>query len=408
MMTGDNKQGSAPLARKKLSEFRAKTILYNALGQPYTGVMIDTESDWQSAVKALPKTKRYVVKVDEGVKGRFKKGLVYLDRTTFDLPKDIRALAAKGFRYMLIEEHQTHDATAERYLSIERVREGNVVTYSTKGGVDIEFHADSLQRELAAPAAARKVEKALSLPAKSLDTLIATFDAGYFSFLEINPLVVTRGIPQLLDAAVMVDGEAEAFAGGAWTQADFRGARAKTPEEVAVAELADKSQASFALEVLNPDGEIFLLLSGGGASVVLADEVNNQGYGKVLGNYGEYSGNPNSEESALYTRQVLSLLLRSKAKRKVLVIGGGVANFTDVRATFKGLIQALDEAKAQLAAQHVKVFVRRGGPFEREGLAQMESFLRANDLYGVVASPDLPLSGIIPEAINALTAKESK
>jgi ATP citrate (pro-S)-lyase len=396
------------LARKKLSEFRAKTILYTALGLPYTGVMIDSAADWQTAVKALPKTKRYVVKVDEGVKGRFKKGLVYLDRTTFELPKDIRALVAKGFRYMLIEEHQTHDAVAERYLSLELTREGNVITYSTKGGVDIESHADSLQRELFAPAAARKVERALGLPAKSLDTLAATFDAGYFSFLEINPLVVAKGTPHLLDAAVMVDDEAEAFAGGAWTQADFRGARAQTPEELAVEELADKSQASFRLEVLNPDGEIFLLLSGGGASVVLADEVNNQGYGKVLGNYGEYSGNPGAEEAYLYTREVLSLLLKSKAKRKVLVIGGGVANFTDIRVTFKGVIQALDEAKAKLKAQHVKVFVRRGGPFEREGLSQMESFLKAHDLYGLVASPDLPLSGIIPEAITALTAKEAK
>jgi succinyl-CoA synthetase beta subunit len=83
------------LARKKISEYRAKTILYDALSLPYTGVTLDTAGDWQPAVKALSKTKRYVVKVDEGVKGRFKKGLVALDRTTFQLPAAIRALQAK-------------------------------------------------------------------------------------------------------------------------------------------------------------------------------------------------------------------------------------------------------------------------------------------------------------------------
>jgi succinyl-CoA synthetase beta subunit len=398
------------LARKKISEYRAKTILYDALSLPYTGVTLDTAGDWQPAVKALSKTKRYVVKVDEGVKGRFKKGLVALDRTTFQLPAAIRALQAKGFRYLLIEEYQPHDASHEYYLSLERARVGNLVTFSTKGGVNVEQHAGALRQEPLASSTPAKVEKALGLPAKTLAALTAAFDDNYFSFLEINPLVATQGAPRLLDAAVEVDGEAEVFAHGRWTQADFRGARAKTPEEAAVTELADQSQASFALEVLNPDGQIFLLLSGGGASVVLADEVHNQGYGRALGNYGEYSGNPNAEESAHYTRQVLSLLIKSKAKHKVLVIGGGVANFTDIRATFKGLIQALGEAKAKLAAQHVKVFVRRGGPFEREGLAQMRGFLEHEGLLGAVSGPDMALSDIIPQAIAALGTnhKETK
>jgi ATP citrate (pro-S)-lyase len=154
--------------------------------------------------------------------------------------------------------------------------------------------------------------------------------------------------------------------------------------------------------VLNEQGAVFLLLSGGGASVVLADEVHNHGQGAQLANYGEYSGNPNAEETYLYTRQLIKLLLASPAPRKVLVIGGGVANFTDVRLTFRGVIRALDEAKEELAKQGVRVFVRRGGPFEREGLAAMRRFLDGAGLLGGVAGPELPLAEVVTQALDSL------
>jgi succinyl-CoA synthetase beta subunit len=394
------------VARKKLSEFRAKTILLAALGRPYAGLPLDTANPkWQDSLKTLDPQAKYVVKVDEGVKGRFKKGLVFLEQTPDQIPAAVKALQGKGYQYVLIEPYQTHDVAAEYYLSIERTRVANSVTFSVKGGVNVEQHQDSLRHEPVTPSTPAKVEEALGLSADTLRALVQAFDDNYFSFLEINPLVVQRDTPLLLDAAVEVDGEAEPFAGGRWTQDDLRSTKAKTPEELAVAELADQSQASFALEVLNPDGQVFLLLSGGGASVTLADEVANQGYGAALANYGEYSGNPSADEAYLYTREILSLLIKSKAKPKVLVIGGGVANFTDIRVTFQGVIRALDEVKDKLAAQHVKVFVRRGGPFEREGLTAIEAFLRAHDLLGQVAGPELPLSDIIPAALTTLGAK---
>jgi succinyl-CoA synthetase beta subunit len=369
--------------------------------------MIDAEDNWRPKLKELPTTKHYVVKVDQGVKGRFKKGLVLLDRPADGLAKDVAALLRKGFRYVLIEEYRKHNQKAEYYLSIERTREGNVCLYSTQGGINVEDQGVVMKRAML-PGGANKAEIALGLPKKTLTTLNEVFDANHFGFLEINPLVVAKGQPQLLDAAVEVDEEAASFVQGAWTSQDFRwySARQKLPQEVAVEELASQSQASFRLEVLNPNGQVFLLLSGGGASVVLADEVSNQGFGKELGNYGEYSGNPNEEETLLYTRQILSLMVQSKAKRKVLIIGGGVANFTDVRATFQGVIRALDEVKAELRKQGIKVFVRRGGPYEKEGLATMRAYLEQEGLYGLVASPELMLAEIVPQALTSL--KEAK
>jgi ATP-citrate lyase beta-subunit len=173
-----------------------------------------------------------------------------------------------------------------------------------------------------------------------------------------------------------------------------------------VLDLAHRSQSSFRLEVINQDGQVFVLLSGGGASVTLADEVNNQGFGRQLGNYGEYSGNPTTDETYVYTNQIISLLLKSKARSKVLIIAGGVANFTDVRATFAGVIKALDVAASQLKQQGVRIYVRRGGPYQAEGLATMKEFLEAKGLLGEVAGPEMLLSDIVTKALAALKTGE--
>jgi succinyl-CoA synthetase beta subunit len=45
-----------------------------------------------------------------------------------------------------------------------------------------------------------------------------------------------------------------------------------------------------------------------------------------------------------------------------------VANFTNVAATFKGLIKAIRKAKEDLKKHKVKIFVRRGGPNASEVL----------------------------------------
>lgn len=392
------------MPRKKISEHAAKSILYSALDRPYSGVSIDTAAVWDEQLRHLDEQRLYVVKVDQGVKGRFKKGLVKLGCTKGQLGAAIQDLADKGFRYLIIEEQLEHAAETERYLAFERQRVGNIISFSEVGGVNVEDSADQIRRAPFTPEVAERASKALGVTVTDLTKIADAFEDNYFSFLEINPILATDEGPQLLDAAVEVDTEAAFFVNERWTPADFRTyeTSAKLPQMQAIEELASQSQASFRLAVLNPQGSIFLLLSGGGASVVLADEVFNQGLGKELANYGEYSGNPNAEETLIYTRQILSLMLESEAKRKVLVIAGGVANFTDVRATFKGVIAALREVAKDMREQDIKVYVRRGGPYEVEGLAMMRDFLEAEGLLGEVSGPEMMMSEIIPRALETL------
>lgn len=53
---------------------------------------------------------------------------------------------------------------------------------------------------------------------------------------------------------------------------------------------------------------------------------------------------------------------------QVLIIGGGIANFTNVAATFKGIVTALQELQSRLVEHNISIFVRRAGPNYQEGL----------------------------------------
>ena len=133
------------MARKKISEFRAKKILYDFLEVPYSGVPIDTTKEYIENLKSqMGEGEKYVLKVDQGIKQRKKKGLVTLGVTKENIEEEIGKLKEKGFSYFILEEFVDHESSDEFYLAIERVREGKRVHYSTKGGIDIEENKDSI------------------------------------------------------------------------------------------------------------------------------------------------------------------------------------------------------------------------------------------------------------------------
>lgn len=396
------------MPRQKLSEYRAKRIISEALELPYAGWQIDAEKPLQPQLDVInSETGQFVVKVDEGVKGRFKQGLVLLNVATNDLTQAISTLTSKNYRWLIIEPHATHEQTDERYISLMVEKDGNVLLkYTASGGVDIEAHSDSIKNvQLHSENSPdwEHIASEMGISSNHLQRLLAMFEDNYFVFMEINPYIAIDSRLLLLDAAVEVDDAAEFFVDN-WTSEDFRrhSDRPLTPEEKIVLDLDANSPASFKLSILEPNGSIFLLLSGGGASVVVADEIYNQGHGKQLANYGEYSGNPNTEETYIYTKALLQLLLQSSAPHKVLFIGGAVANFTDIAKTFAGVIQAIEELLDALSTQQIKVFVRRGGPNQEIGLDKIEAVLKKNHLLGAVHGPEVPLTAAVTEALQEI------
>ena len=107
-------------------------------------------------------------------------------------------------------------------------------------------------------------------------------------------------------------------------------------QEAYIADLDAKSGASLKLTVLNPNGRIWTMVAGGGASVIYSDTICDLGGAKELANYGEYSGAPSESQTFEYAKTILSLMTKEPhPSGKVLIIGGGIANFTNVAATFK-------------------------------------------------------------------------
>lgn len=392
------------MARKKISEFKAKKILYDFLEVPYNGISVNTNDKfYKDFLEELKPGQKYVLKVDQGIKQRKKRGLVLFDVTTENVNEGIEKLKKEGFSHFIIEEFVEHEGYKEYYFAIERVREGKKIYYSSEGGIEIESNQESINTAIVTDyIQLENIADFLQIPVESLESIVTAFDDFYFSFLEINPLISMDGKFYFLDTAVEVDSTAEFFVKNTWNRDDFREAskKIKTQEEINIEKLKEKSPAAFSYEIINPDGAVFLLLSGGGASLVTADEIYQQGAGEKLANYGEYSGNPNAEETYIYTKNVLSTLLKSKSLKKAIIISGGVANFTDVRITFRGIIKAMGEVSQNLREQNVKVFVRRGGPHQEEGLKLMKDFLEKENLLGSINGPEMVLTDIVKPALD--------
>lgn len=397
------------MARVKISEYKAKSIVLPLLGIPYNGLHIDTaKSDWLKSLKKLSSALTYVVKVDQGVKKRGKSGLMVLHIALDKVADAVCALEKKGYTSFIVEPFSAHNQKEERYLALQRTREGIKLWYHTQGGIDIEdaMRTQNIQEHIIEKDKLKATAQQISMPFDILNTLIDVFEKEYFAFLEINPFILGKEARKefmlVLDLAVEVDSAGEYFA-PSWSKKDFVQKSSTLEEEMKVKELSEKSPSSFKLEVLNKDGAVWMLLSGGGASLVIADEYYNLGKGKLIGNYGEYSGAPNEDETYEYAKNIVALLIKSKARRKVLLVAGGVANFTDVSVTFKGIVRTLEESIEALRLADVAVYVRRGGPKQEKGLALMKKYIDTHGLKGYVTGPACSLNDIVTKSLMSLT-----
>jgi len=205
-----------------------------------------------------------------------------------------------------------------------------------------------------------------------------------------------------LDLAAKLDSTAELESGAKWGNIEFPApfGRISSREEAFIEDLDSKTGASLKLTVLNPDGRVWTMVAGGGASVIYADTITDLGYMNELANYGEYSGDPSEEFTYLYAKTILDLMTRKPhPKGKFLLIGGGIANFTDVAATFKGIIRALKEFQNSLQENKVRIFVRRGGPNYKEGLSQMCALGQMLGVPIEVYGPETHMTKIVSMAL---------
>ena len=370
----------------------------------------------------LGKTK-LVVKPDQLIKRRGKSKLLLLNASWKDAEHWIKERICKPITvgsvtgvldHFIVEPFVPHDQADEYYLAILSQREGDEILFHHEGGInvgDVDAKAVRLKVPIGMYPMAADIEKQLlgKVP-KQRRGLIAGFIEGMFRFyadlnytyLEINPFVVsgTKIVP--LDLAAKLDDTAEFVSGKKWGGIEFPSpfGRMLSAEEAYIADLDSKTGASLKLTVLNPEGRVWTMVAGGGASVIYADTITDLGYMSEMANYGEYSGDPNEEFTYLYAKTILDLMTRKKnPKGKILLIGGGIANFTDVANTFKGIVRALKEYKQKLQENKVKIYVRRGGPNYKEGLRIMRELGEQLGVPIEVFGPETHMTKIVGMAL---------
>lgn len=425
------------MAQRSIREVDAKKIIARELGRSAEIVLVDAETDWMALARQEPwlERKRLVVKPDQCFGKRGKNNLVLLN-ASFDEAKRfveeklgrVAAISkAKGtLTHFLVEPFVPHDANAEYYLAVTTERDCDKIFFSTKGGIEVEENWDNVVSfEVPIGAELQSLDKQIVLG--KINPVIAEFIASIykvfvecgFAFLELNPFVFDEASGEfvLLDAVARLD-DASAFEnsarwgfGGKAIEFPTPFGREFTAEERFIKELDEKSGASLKLTLLNPEGRVWPLVAGGGASVIYADTIVDLGFGSELAEYGEYSGNPGEEETYLYAKTLLDLMTREStaAERRsgrVLLVGGGIANFTDVAKTFAGIIRALKEFAPKLRGCGAKIFVRRGGPNYEEGLKRMRILGEEIGVPTEVYGPETHMTKIVPLALEWLKRQE--
>ncbi|MBI3805720.1 MAG: ATP citrate lyase [Nitrospirae bacterium] len=351
---------------------------------------------------------KLVVKAHEAIGSRMKLGLVKVGLDLDAARKSAAEMLGRDLNGMTISQviiSEMIQHKEEFYLAVKSVREGAELLLASVGGIEVESNWDKVKR-IAIPLGTDPSRDQLiklakeagfkgDLTGKVADfalKLYQCYDQEDGTYIEINPLVTRESDGELvaLDAVTMVDADAR-FRHPDWnfTFASEFG-RPYTNDERAIMEIDSRIKGSVKFIEI-PGGDTALLPAGGGASVYYSDAV--LALGGKIANYAEYSGDPPDWAVEALTEKVCSL----KGIKRIIV-GGAIANFTNVKKTFAGIINGFRKAKAEGKLEGVEIWVRRGGPFEKEGLAAMKA-LEAEGFNIHVYDRYTPLTDIIDYAI---------
>ncbi|VAI14005.1 unnamed protein product [Triticum turgidum subsp. durum] len=406
------------MARKKIREYDSKRLLKEHLKRlagidlQILSAQVTQSTDFTELSNQEPwlSSMKLVVKPDMLFGKRGKSGLVALNLDLAQVRQFVKERLGVEVEMggckapittFIVEPFVPHDQ--EYYLSIVSDRLGCTISFSECGGIEIEENWDKV-KTIFLP-----TEKPMTLDACApliatlpleVRTKIGDFIRGSFSvfqdldfsFMEMNPFTLVKGEPYPLDMRGELDDTAAFKNFKKWGDIEFPlpFGRVLSPSESYIHELDEKTSASLKFTVLNPKGRIWTMVAGGGASVIYADTVGDLGYASELGNYAEYSGCATADPDG---------------RKRALLIGGGIANFTDVAATFSGIIRALREKESKLKAARVNIYVRRGGPNYQTGLAKMRALGSELGLPIEVYGPEATMTGICKQAIDYVMAE---
>ena len=324
---------------------------------------------------------KLVVKAHEAIGSRMKLGLVKVELDidqAVAAAKEIMGRTIQGLTISQVVIAEMIPHQEEYYLAVKSTREGAEALMAKFGGIEVEENWEKVTKtfvevgETPTDEQLEECAKAAGFTGEMVEKirkfafrLFECYDNEDGQYMEINPLTINPADGKLvaLDAVVLLDADAR-FRHPDWSFSfapEF--GRAYTDDEKQIMEIDSRVKGSVKFIEI-PGGQVAMLPAGGGASVFYSDAV--VALGGALANYAEYSGDPPAWAVEALTDKVCSL-----PGIKHIIVGGAIANFTDVKATFTGIIAGFRKAKEEGKMSGVKIWVRRGGPNEAIGLDYM-------------------------------------
>ncbi len=275
-----------------------------------------------------------VVKAQVYSGDRMKAGGIIKAKTRAEVVKAVEKIlggTVRGEKVCAVLVEETVDAAREYYVSFsyDGSVQGPVLALNTSGGAGIaEAHLTpvNLPEGVTDTILSGALCRAKFPPADILGVsdvlrkLWELFTDEYALLAEINPLFKTKG-------GLFIAGDAKVI-------------------------LDDEKIRPGERRYIDMDGDIAVLSSGGGASMLAMDALLRAG-GKPA-NYTEYSGNPTGDVVKELTKRVLS-----KKNLKACWVVGAAANFTDIYTTLSGFLDGLRETAPKPT---YPIVIRRDGP----------------------------------------------
>lgn len=335
--------------------------------------------------------KEYVVKAQVFSNNRKEKGGIRFAKNLKEAEAEKQEMIggridSEEVKNVLVEEKI--DFTDEYYVSFiyDTDTRKPAMIFSREGGTGIEDReASKLALKDGSQFRFRQFLKEQGFEGKEIVKLGITLQNLFQAFLEedarlleVNPLAETGEGYVVLDAMMDLDDDAEYRHDRDLPERSDLG-REKTERELKAEKIDEDDHRGVAGKYTELDGDIGMMLAGGGASLTNMDALIE--YGGEPANYTEYGGNPPTEKVYKLSKVIMSKNLNG------LWHVGGTANNTDILRTMKGFIQALEEERPEYP-----IVVRRDGPHADEAFELLREKKEELDLNMKLYRNDTPMT----------------
>lgn len=272
-------------------------------------------------------------------------------------------------------------------ITYDTVAKSPVAIFSQEGGVDVEVLAKEQPgkvrkehfsignglpqyraREIVAETGlSGKILLGLGNVLSSLAQIFVSYDA---TIVEVNPLVLTKDQKLMaLDCHIEIDDDAlfrhKDLSERKENANRYKELKSSSEFERRAAEIDNLDHRGVAGRVIEFEGDLGLIIGGGGASLTAFDAVRQHG-GKPA-NYCEIGGNP----SVLKVKELTKHILSKKNVDRIAIIMNVVSN-TRVDLVARGIIKGVLEAN-RMPSDTISVF-RVPGAWEDEGFKILNKY----------------------------------